>query len=119
MPNSPFDEIIRNFLRILEESFEGENEPPRIIGCTIIASGTPTPVQRQIEYEMTESDSCVYITARVPSWHDAAVQFEPDSVILSIGDREDVIRLDSPIDTEQSTFTLNRGVLDAVCVKAA
>jgi len=126
MPNNPYDEIFRSIAKILEGVLGENGEPPRIIGCTIIASGGfPGRAQGQDDagpgflYEVTESEQCVYITGRVPPVCEgqASVMFEPRAVILKIGDREEMIDLDDEIDAGESLISVNHGVLDVVCMK--
>jgi len=126
MPNNPYDEILRSIAKILDDVLGENGEPPRIIGCAIFACGGSSdrgPGQEDagpgFSYEVTESEQCVYITARVsPACEgQASVAFEPRAVILKIGDREETIDLDDEIDPRESLFLVNHGVLDVVCMK--
>jgi HSP20 family molecular chaperone IbpA len=126
MPNNPYDEIFRSIAKILEGVLGENGEPPRIIECTIIASGdSPGRAQGQddagpgFSYEVTESEECVYITARVPPACEgrASVAFGPQAVTVTMGERQATIDLDDEIDPEESSVSVNHGVLDVVCVK--
>jgi len=126
MPNNPYDEIFRSIAKILEDALGENGEPPRIIGCTIIASGgSPGRAPGQddagpgFSYELTESERCVYITARVPPACDgrASAAIGPRAVTVRMGEEEVTIDLDDEIDAGQSSVSVNHGVLDVVCVK--
>ena len=126
MPNNPYDEIFRSIAKILEDVLGENGESPRIIGCTIIASGgSPGRAPGQddagpdFSYELTESERCVYITARVPPACEgrASAAIGPRAVILKIGDCEETIDLDEEIDPGESSVSVNHGVLDVVCMK--
>lgn len=126
MPNNPYDEIFRSIAKILEDVLGENGEPPRIIGCTIITSGgSPGRAPGQddagpdFSYELTESERCVYITARVPPACEgrASVAFGLRAVTVAMGERQVTIDLDDEIDAGQSSVSVNHGVLDVVCVK--
>jgi len=126
MPNNPYDEIFRSIAKILEDVLGENGESPRIIGCTIIASGgSPGRAPGQddagpdFSYELTESERCVYITARVPPACEgrASVAFGSRAVTVAMGERQVTIDLDDEIDPGQSSVSVNHGVLDVVCVK--
>lgn len=126
MPNNPYDEIFKTIAKILEDALGENGEPPRIIGCTIFAcGGSPGSDPGQDDtgpgfaYEVTESEPCVYITARVPPACEgrASVVFEPRAVTVRIGDLGETIELDDEIDAGKSSVAVNHGVLDVVCVK--
>lgn len=126
MPNNPYDEIFQTIAKILEDVFGENGEAPRIIGCTIIASGgSPGRAPGQdgagpgFAYEVTESDRCVYITARVPPICEgrASVAFGSRAVTVAMGERAVTVDLDAEIDARESSVSVKHGVLDVVCMK--
>ncbi|QSZ67898.1 hypothetical protein RJ40_10525 [Methanofollis aquaemaris] len=125
MSNNPYDEIFKNLAEILKEALSQNGENPRVIGCAIIAGGGgpgPEPEAHDddgIDYEITECDRCVYITAPIPPDCEEQVSaaIEAKAVTLTIGGVQETIDLESEVDEEQSSVSCNHGVLDIVCVK--
>lgn len=127
MPNNPYDEILRSIARILEHVLGEDGETPRIVGCAIFACGGPRDDDQNGEkekdggfaYEMTGNDQCVYISAAVPPKYTgrASVAFGPHAVALMVGEYVEKVDLDDEIDPDESSFSVNHGVLDVVCVK--
>jgi len=126
MPNNPYDEILRSIAKILEDVLGENGEPPRIIGCAIFACGEsadkdPRQIDRDcsFSYEVTDSEQCVYISACVPPKCEgqASVAFGPLAVTLRIGESVETVDLDDEIDPGESSFSVNHGVLDVVCMK--
>lgn len=125
MSNNPYDEIFKHLAEILKDALSESSEKPRVIGCAIITGGGgpgPAPEVHDddgIDYEVTESDQCVYITAPIPPECEDQVSaaFEGKVVTLTIGGAQETIDLDSEVDEEQSSVSCNHGVLDIVCVK--
>jgi hypothetical protein len=124
MPNNPYEEIFKTLAKILGEMTGENGEPPRIIGCTIIAGGGAPhpdegmPEDEGIDYEVVESEDCVYVTAEVPPEAEVAAEFGPREVTLTVGDATETIDLEADIDEEGSSYSVNHGILDVVCRKA-
>ncbi len=125
MSNNPYDEIFKHLAEILKDALNESGGKPKVIGCAIITGGggpEPEPEAHGddgIDYEVTESDQCVYITAPIPPECEDQVSaaFEGKVVTLTIGGAQETIDLDSEVDEEQSSVSCNHGVLDIVCVK--
>ncbi|MDD4255204.1 MAG: CS domain-containing protein [Methanofollis sp.] len=125
MPNNPYDEIFKSLAKILGEMTGENGEPPRIIGCTIIAGGGVPHREEEmpedddgIDYEVVEGEDCVYVTAEVPPEAEIAAEFGPREVTLTVGDATETIDFEAEIDGEGSSYSVNNGILDVVCRKA-
>ncbi|NLA38599.1 MAG: hypothetical protein GX882_04275 [Methanomicrobiales archaeon] len=130
MANNPYDEMFRNIARLMEKILnEMPLQDPRIIGFTII-SGPPEDApdfdpsgmdeDEEGAFEVIEGDDCIYITAMVNAGAEGApyVAFQKRSVTLCTGGEEEtVIDLDCEIDVLHSFYSVQHGVIDAVCRK--
>ena len=133
MPNkeNPYDEFLKSLAELVEDIMkdlpQGE-EGARFIGCTIIAGGplglspfsggTPGG-NREIRYEIIESDDRIFITTQLPPDIKNApyADIDPDSVRLCIDDLDEQIPLPAIIDVIHSFYMVRHGVMDVVLKK--
>ena len=131
-PNGPYDDVFSNLAKIVEDIVKSmpDHEHARIVGYTIItrqpSSGEPEVFRAgipedngEISYEITESDDQIFITALMPADPKNApyADIQPDSVRISVDNRETAIMLDHPIDRIHSTYRIHRGVMDITLKK--
>ncbi len=139
MPNNPYDDLLKNLVKLLEQitSLEqnmrkmqdGVPPKPGIIGCAIITGGlSPRDPgcaghrQEQktgLTYEMVDAGSTAYLTIQLPP-HLAAeplVEFAERTCHISTQGLSGSIDLQFPIIPEQSSWTFCNGVLDVVLEK--
>jgi hypothetical protein len=132
-PNGPYDEVFSNLAKIVEDIVRNmpESQQARVIGYTIITrhtsggdpeifrSGMPGD-DREVPYEVVETDDDLFITADLPADPKNApvAEIEPDHVRICIGDQVTTVMLPHPIDRIHSTYRVHRGVMDIMLKKA-
>jgi HSP20 family molecular chaperone IbpA len=131
-PNGPYDDVFKNLAKIVEDIVKNmpDNQNARIVGYTIItrhpSSGEPEIFRAgapedegDIPYEVVESEDQVFITAMMPADPKNAplVDIQPNSVHISIDDRDIRILLDHPVDRIHSYYRVHRGVMDIALKK--
>jgi HSP20 family molecular chaperone IbpA len=131
-PSSPYDDVFNNLAKIVEEIVKNmpDNQNARIIGYTIItrnpSNGEPGIFRigepdddKEIPYEVVESEDMIYITAIMPPEYKNAplVDIQPDKVYVGIDNREITIMLDQPIDRIHSNYRVHRGIMDITLKK--
>ena len=137
MPNNPYDDLLKNLMKLLEQitSLEqnmrkmqdGPHTNPGIIGCAII-TGSLThqghPLQERdhksgLAYEMVDADETAYLTVQLPAnlSDDPCVEFSERKCYISTRGLSGSIDLQFPINPEISTWTFCNGVLDVVLEK--
>ncbi len=125
--SGPYDEVFNNLAKIVEDIVRNmpESQQARVIGYTIItrhaAGGDPEIFQagfqdddREIPYEVVESEDEIYITADLPADpHNAPyAEIEPDRVRICVDDCITTVMLPHPADRIHSTYRVHRGVMD-------
>lgn len=131
-PNGPYDDVFSNLAKIVDELVKNipEAQHARIIGYTIVTrhpSGEP-PVFHQgdeddngeLPYEVVESDSHIFITAKLPPdpEHAPYAAIEQDVVRICVDDRTTAIMISQPVDVIHSTYRIHRGIIDITLKKA-
>jgi len=131
-PNSPYDDVFNNLAKIVEDIVKNmpDSQHARIVGYTIItrhpSNGDPEVFRagepdddEEIPYEVVESDDMIYITATMPACQKNApcVDIQPESVHISIDDRDVSIILSHPIDGIHSYYRIHHGVMDITLKK--
>jgi hypothetical protein len=129
MPGSPYDEFLKNLARMVEDMIREmpEKDGVRFVGCTIIA-GNPGDVPHiihmgknaeEIEYEMVEDESYVFVTGKLPprSQGAAYADIAPDRVTIIVGEKKAVIPLGEKIDVIHSFYQVRHGVIDIILKK--
>jgi len=132
MPNEPNDDLFKNFAKVMEDIISNLSldEDTRFVGCTIITSQGGEPrfipldeleeeVQDDVDYEMIESPDKIYITAEVSPEAEVFpdVDIQPDTVKISMEDKEVVIELPCLVHAGQSFSKVKNGVIDIICEK--
>lgn len=130
--NGPYDDVFNNLAKIVEDIVKSmpDQQHARIVGYTIItrqpSSGDPEAFRAgipeddgQIPYEITESDEQIFITATMPADPKNApyADIQPNSVRISIDNRDTTIMLEQQIDRIHSTYRVHRGVMDITLKK--
>jgi hypothetical protein len=103
------------------------DETQRFVGCTIITGpGEETRIiqfddtgEEEIEYELIESDECIYITAEIlPSIsHEPYADIQAETVRICMGCHEVTIALPAPVNIAKSYYDVRNGIMDIVCHK--
>ena len=132
MPNkeNPYDDFLKSLAKLVEDIMKDlpDDEHARFIGCTIIAggaSGTPPffpgmqDNNREIRYEIIESEERIFITTQLPPDIKNApyADIDPDSVRICIDDLDALIPLPVRIDVIHSFYIVRHGVMDIVLKK--
>jgi hypothetical protein len=132
MPNkgNPYDDFLKSLAELVEDIMKDmpHEDGAAFIGCTIIAGGPPglNPFSgggqgenREIKYEVIESDDRIFITTQLPPDIKNApyADIDPDSVRLCIDDLDERIPLPVLIDVIHSFYMVRHGVMDVVLKK--
>jgi hypothetical protein len=130
MPTNPYDDAFRNLAKVMEELLNNLSldENPRFVGCTIITGPGEEPriIQfdtteddDEIDYELIESDECIFITAEIPPslGSEPYADIQSDAVRICMGPCEVTVALPSPINIGMSYYDVRNGVMDIVCHK--
>jgi hypothetical protein len=131
MPNNnPYDDFLKNLAQMVEDMIRSmpEKEGIRFIGYTVMA-GNPgdiphiihmgkNPVE-EIEYEVVEDDTYVYVTGKLPPGSRCAAyaDISPDEVTIVVGEKKAAIPLESKIDVIHSFYQVRHGVIDIILKK--
>jgi len=126
-PGGPYDDVFNNLAKIVEDIVKNmpENQHARIIGYTIItrqtASGDPEVFgvcppedDREVPYEVVETEDDIFITAELPVDPKNApfADIETQCVRIIVDDRITTIMLEGPIDRIHSYNRIHRGLMD-------
>jgi HSP20 family molecular chaperone IbpA len=126
-PTGPYDDVFNNLAKIVEDIVKNmpESQHARIVGYTIITrqanGGDPEmfPAGMQddddeMPYEVVETDTDLYITARLPADPKNApiADIGTDSVRITVDEKTTTIMLDHPVDRIHSYYRIHRGVMD-------
>ncbi|MEI6840436.1 MAG: hypothetical protein WCK53_04175 [Methanomicrobiales archaeon] len=127
---NPYDDFLSFIAKLVEDIMKDlpDGEHAGFIGCTIIAGGTSSPPpflqgihhdQREIRYEVIESDERIFITTQLPPDIKNApyADIDPDSVRICIDDLDARIPLPARIDIIHSFYMVRHGVMDIVLKK--
>lgn len=139
MPNNPYDELLKNLVKLLEQisSLEqnmrrmqdGPPAKPGIIGCAIIAGGL-VPQESEIfnhrheqktglTYEIVDAGMTAYLTVQLPPHLcvEPCVEFTERRCSISTQGLSGAIDLQFSIIPETSSWTFCNGVLDLTLEK--
>jgi hypothetical protein len=137
MPNNPYDDLLKNLVRLLEQitSLEqnmrkmqdGTEVKPGIIGCAIITGGLSpsdmvhrnTDKKNGLIYEMVDAGETAFLTIQLPApaGDEPEIVFQERTCHITMNGLSGSIDLQFQIIPESSTFTFSNGVLDVVLVK--
>jgi HSP20 family molecular chaperone IbpA len=138
MPNNPYDDLLKNLLKLLEQvtSLEhhmhklqdDEGKKPGIIGCAIITGTTlgngyqnegGTNKPDVLPYEMIDAGDLAFLTIQLPTGvtEEPQVNFQVDQCNIRAGRLSGTIVLKFMVIPEVSTWSYHNGVLDIVLKK--
>jgi HSP20 family molecular chaperone IbpA len=135
MPNTPYDELLKNLARLIEQvtSLEQnmrhlqnkESEYHQIFGCAIISGGIPMdqeiPIKRHVEvnYEIVDAGDIAYLTVCLPSSlsERPEVEFQERSVLISAASSRAPVNLDFNILPDSCSYSFRNGIVDVTLVK--
>lgn len=136
MPNSPYDELLKNLMKLLEQITsleknmqrmqEGGEMKPGIIGCAIITgnmgrAGNPgrDPTKSGLAYEMVDAGEVAYLTVELPGdlAEEPQVRLQEQACEISTCGLSGSIDLSFAVVPELSRWSVSNGVLDVVLVK--
>jgi len=138
MPNNPYDDLLKNLLKLLEQittlehhmhKFQDDGEKkPSIIGCAIITGGSlggglfddgRSKRSDALPYEMIDNGMTAFLTIQLPSGvsDDPQVIFQTDECHINAGGLSGTISLKFPIIPETSTWSYHNGILDVTLSK--
>lgn len=137
MPINPYDDLLKNLVRLLEQitSLEqnmrkmqdGTEIKPGIIGCAIITGGLHPQDgmtlgkgnKTGLSYEMVDAEETAFLTIQLPTGfgNNPEVIFNEKACHVGMNGLSGTIDLQFQINPETSTFTYSNGVLDVVLVK--
>lgn len=137
MPNNPYDDLLKNLVKLLEQitSLEqntqkmqdGTEMKPGIIGCAIITCVlSPHSDQHQeqnqkggLPYEIVDAGQTAYLTVQLPAYLSDApcVEFSERKCHINTQGLSGNIELQFPIVPESSEWTFCNGVLDVILEK--
>lgn len=130
MPNSPYDDFLKNLARMVEDIVRNmpEGEGARFVGYTIIAGNNGEAPQiihigktprEEIEYEVIEDENYLFITGSLPpaSQFAAYADISTDAVTIVVGEKRASIHLDTKIDVIHSFYQVRHGVIDIILKK--
>lgn len=139
MPNNPYDDLLKNLVKLLEQitSLEqnmrkmqdGAPAKPGIIGCAIITGalspqdpgifGNRHEQKPGLAYEMVDAGMTAYLTVQLPPHLsiEPCVEFAERRCNISTQGLSGSIDLQFPIIPETSSWSFCNGVLDVVLEK--
>ena len=130
MPTDPYDDLFRNLAKAIEDLFSNlsQDEPARIIGCTIISGSADSSVlgdeegsddDASFDYEVIDGPEAIYITVEIPphSGNLPVVKIMPSFVSISVDGDEIEIELPIEVQRDDSRSVIKNGMLDIVCKK--
>lgn len=137
MPNNPYDDLLKNLARLLEQitSLEqnmrkiqdGAEGKPGIIGCAIITGGLlpedqvpqNTGGRTGLSYEMVDAGERAFLTVPLPAGFGNApeVCFQDQACHISMNGLVGTIDLQFSIVPSASSYTFSNGLLDVILVK--
>lgn len=135
MSNSPYDDLLRNLARLIEQVAgleqnmrspqERQSDNTHIFGCAIITGGVPQdqeiPIRRPFEvgYEIIDAGDIAYLTVALPSSLSTSpeLEFTREAVYISAGASRAPITLTFPIDADSCSYQLVNGLVDITLVK--
>jgi hypothetical protein len=135
MSNNPYDDLLRNLARLIEQVAgleqnmrspqERQSDNTHIFGCAIITGGVPQdqeiPIRRPFEvgYEIIDAGDIAYLTVALPSSLSTSpeLEFTRETVYISAGSSRAPISLTFPIKTDSCSYQLINGLMDITLVK--
>lgn len=129
MPTNPYDDAFRNLAKVMEELLNNLSldETPRFVGCTIITGPGEEPriiqfdatEEDELDYELIESDECIYITAEIPPTvsNEPYADIQADAVRICLGSLQVTVPLPSPVNIARSYYDVRNGIMDIVCYR--
>jgi len=126
-PTGPYDDVFNNLAKIVEDIVKNmpESQHARIVGYTIITrhadGGDPEMFSAgmqddddEIPYEVVETDTDLYITAKLPADPKNAplADIGTGCVRIIVDEKTTTIMLDHPVDRIHSYYRVHRGVMD-------
>ncbi|MDD1724834.1 MAG: hypothetical protein LUQ07_06875 [Methanospirillum sp.] len=139
MPNNPYDELLKNLMKLLEQITsleknmqkmqEGGEGRPGIIGCAIITGNLAhagdcnrnEPEKSGLAYEMVDAGDVAYLTIELPGGlaEEPRIHLQERACQISTCGLSGSIDLTFSIIPESSSWSVSNGVLDMVLVKGA
>lgn len=135
MSNNPYDDLLRNLARLIEQVAgleqnmrspqERQSDNTHIFGCAIITGGVPQdqeiPIRRPFEvgYEIIDAGDIAYLTVALPSSLSTSpeLEFTRETVYISAGSSRAPISLTFPIKADSCSYQLINGLVDITLVK--
>ena len=135
MPNNPYDDLLKNLARLIEQVtgleqnmrtlHDMQQDPPRFIGCAIISGGVSQdqeiPCRRSVEvqYEIIDAGDVAYLTIALPSSLSEIpdIEFTEEKVVVRAGGTCAPVELGFRINPESCSFSMKNGVVDVTLVK--
>lgn len=135
MPNNPYDDLLRNLARLIEQVTGLEQnmrtlrnmhpDTPSIIGCAIIAGALPQdqeiPLHRPLEvsYEIIDGGDVAYLTVALPSFlsGNPDVEVTEETVFISAAGSRAPVQLGFRVVTGACSYEIRNGVVDVTLVK--
>jgi hypothetical protein len=135
MPNNPYDDLLRNLARLIEQVAGLEQntralrnmqpDAPHIIGCAIITGGSPQdqeiPFNRpfEVSYEIIDAGEIAYLTVGLPSFlsGDPEIEITEDVVYIAAAGSRAPVQLGFRVITGACFYEVRNGVVDITLVK--
>ena len=134
MQNNPYDDLLRNLARLIEQvagleqnmrsPLDNQSESPRIIGCAIItgsAQDHEIPLRRPFEvgYEVVDAGDVAYLTVALPSLLTTIpeIEFAEETVFITAGGSRAPISLNFRIIPASCSYSITNGVVDMTLAK--
>ncbi|HWQ65653.1 MAG TPA: hypothetical protein VN372_02165 [Methanospirillum sp.] len=136
MPNNPYDDLIRNLARLIEQITgleqhmhnlqDSKRETPQIIGCAFIAGtgeNQEIPCNHpavEVGYEIVDAGETAYLTLALPSSlsTEPCIEFAEKAVHITAGTTRAPVELSFRVVPESCFYSIRNGIVDATLVKA-
>lgn len=130
MPTDPYDDILKNIAKIMEEIMKNLNSSGEhhFVGYTIVTGPDnrtrvirSEPAEAETFFcELVEADDWIFITAEIPADTEEMpyVDIQPTEVRIHVGRIVKQIELPARIDTKHSFYDVRNRILDIACRKA-
>jgi hypothetical protein len=136
MQNDPYDDLLRNLARLIEQIAGLEQnmrhlqnmqqDSPHILGCAIVTGGVPhdqeVPLKKPVEvsYEIIDAGNVAYLTLALPSslTEEPVVEFLEKSIIIIAAGSRAPVEFDFMLLPDSCSYSIRNGIVDATLVKA-
>lgn len=135
MPNNPYDDLLKNLARLIEQVTGLEQnmrnlrnmqpDAPHIIGCAIITGGISQdqeiPFSRpfEVSYEIIDAGTTAYLTVALPSilTGEPEIEVTSDTVFITAAGSRAPVQLGFRVISDSCSYQVQNGIVDVTLIK--